>query len=43
MTVDIMTVDSKGKKITDPKKIAKLFNDHYASVGPNIDKKTQNL
>ena len=30
---------SNEKKITDPKKIAKLFNDHYASVGPNIDKK----
>ena len=36
---EIMIMDSNGKKITDPKKIAKLFNDHYASVGPNIDKK----
>ena len=36
---DIMILDSNGKKITDPKKIAQLFNDHYASVGPNIDKK----
>ena len=33
-----MIVNSKGKKVTDPKKIAKLFNDHYANVGPNIDK-----
>ena len=34
---DIMIVNSKGKKVTDPKKIAKLFNDHYANVGPDID------
>ena len=39
---DIMIVNSKGKKVTDPKKIAKLFNDHYANVGPNIDKKFRN-
>ena len=37
-----MIVNSKGKKVTDPKKIAKLFNDHYANVGPNIDKKIPN-
>ena len=36
---DIMIVNSKGKKVTDPKEIAKLFNDHYATVGPDIDKK----
>ena len=36
---DIMIVNSKGKKVTDPKKIAKLFNDHYDNVGPNIEKK----
>ena len=34
-----MLLNSKGKKVTDPRKIAKSFNDHYASVGPNIDKK----
>ena len=36
---DIMLLNNKGKKVTDPRKIAKLFNDHYASVGRNIDKK----
>ena len=30
--MDIMIVNSKGKKVTDPKKIAKLFNDHYANL-----------
>ena len=34
-----MLLNSKGKKVTDPRKIAKSFNDHYTSVGPNIDKK----
>ena len=36
---DVMLLNNKGKKVTDPRKIAKLFNDHYASVGRNIDKK----
>ena len=39
---DIMIVNSKGKKVTDPKKIAQLFNDHYAN-GPNIDKKNSEI
>ena len=34
-----MLLNNKGEKVTDPRKIAKSFNDHYASVGPNIDKK----
>ena len=38
-----MLLNSKGKKVTDPRKIAKSFNDHYAKVGPNIDKKIPNL
>ena len=33
-----MLLNSKGEKVTDPRKIAKSFNDHYANVGPNIDK-----
>ena len=36
---DIMIVNSEGKKVTYPKKITKLFSDHYADVAPNIDKK----
>ena len=38
---DIMLLNSKGEKVTDPRKIAKSFNDHYASVGPNIDKNSK--
>ena len=36
---DINILDNKGKKITDPQKIADLFNQHYVNVGPNIDKR----
>ena len=36
-----MLLNSKGKKLTDPRKVAKSFNDHYASVGLNIDKKSK--
>ena len=25
--------------VTDPQKIVNLFNEHYANVGPNIEKK----
>ena len=36
---DIKILDKNGKKITDLQKIVNLFNNHYANVGPNIDKK----
>ena len=36
---DIKILNKNGKKITDPQKIVNLFNQHYANVGPNIDKK----
>ena len=36
-----MLLNSKGKKVTDPRKIAKSFNDHFASVRPNIDKNSK--
>ena len=36
---DIIIVNNKGKKIIDPKKIAQLFNEHYAKVGSDIEKK----
>ena len=35
--------EKNGKKITDPQKIVNLFNQHYANVGPNIDKKTPQI
>ena len=40
---DIKILDKNGKKITDPQKIVNLFNNHYANVGPNIDKKTPEI
>ena len=36
---DIKIIESKGKKVSDPNMIAKLFNEHYVNVGPNIEKK----
>ena len=36
---DIKIINNKGVKLTDPLKIAKLFNEHYVNVGPTIDKK----
>ena len=36
---DIIIVNYKGKKIIDPKKIAQLFNEHYAKVVSDIEKK----
>ena len=36
---DIIIVSNKGKKIIDPKKMAQLFNEHYAKVGSDIEKK----
>ena len=36
---DIKILNKNGKKVTDPQKIVNLFNEHYANVGPNIDKK----
>ena len=36
---DIKILNKNGKKVTDPQKIANLFNEHYANVGPNIEKK----
>ena len=40
---DIKILNKNGKKITDPQKIVNLFNQHYANVGPNIDKKTPQI
>ena len=39
----IKILNKNGKKITDPQKIVNLFNNHYANVGPNIDKKLPKL
>ena len=36
---DIKILNKNGKKVTDPQKIVNLFNEHYANVGPNIEKK----
>ena len=36
---EIKLIDNKGRKITDPLKIAEQFNNHYDNVCPNIDKK----
>ena len=36
---DIKIINNKGVKLTDPLKIAKLFNELYVNVGPTIDKK----
>ena len=36
---DIKILNKNGKKIIDSQKIVNLFNQHYANVGPNIDKK----
>ena len=36
---DIKMLNMNGKKVTDPQKIVNLFNEHYANVGPNIEKK----
>ena len=36
---DIKMLNNNGKKVTDPQKIVNLFNEHYANVGTNIEKK----
>ena len=36
---DIRILNNIGKRTTDPQIIAKLFNEHYVSVGLNVDKK----
>ena len=38
---DIKMLNKNGKKVTEPQKIVNLFNEHYANVGPNIEKKVQ--
>ena len=40
---DIKILNKNGKKMTDSQKIVNLFNQHYANVGPNIDKKTPQI
>ena len=40
---DIKMLNMNGKKVTDPQKIVNLFNEHYANVGPNIEKKVPKL
>ena len=36
---DIQIIERNGKKVSDPIMIAKIFNEHYVNVGPNIEKK----
>ena len=37
--MDIKILNNIGKKVTDPQKIVKLFNERYVNVGPNSEKK----
>ena len=36
---DIKLLNDKGSNISDPKKIADLFNKYFVKVGPNIDER----
>ena len=36
---DIRILNKNGKNVTDPQELVNLFNEHYANVGPNIEKK----
>ena len=36
---DISIIDDNGRKVSDPNKIANLFNEYFVNVGPNIDEK----
>ena len=35
---DISLIDNKGFNVTDPSKIANLFNNYFVNIGPSIDK-----
>ena len=35
---DISLIDNKGFTVTDPSKIANLFNNYFVNIGPSIDK-----
>ena len=35
---DISLIDNKGSNVTDPSKIANLFNNYFVNIGPSIDK-----
>ena len=39
---DIRIMEDNGSKISDPTKIANLFNEYFVTIGPNIESEISN-